>query len=227
MMDFNLIKCAYIRGFIKRNNIPFDTDIVNKPLAELTLEECNCLEHYAILREMKLYYFKEKEDLPRVKVVLSFFKAIYPESVLEVGCGRGVFLFPLLRDFPAVKVTTIDLLPRRIDMMAAIQLGGIEQLSPMLADLTTLELAEDSFDVVTLLEVLEHIPNVEKAIQKAIFVAKRYIVVTVPSKEDDNPEHIHLLTKDRLIELFSKFGVTNLKFGGVNGHLFLIARKDD
>jgi 2-polyprenyl-3-methyl-5-hydroxy-6-metoxy-1,4-benzoquinol methylase len=49
-------------------------------------------------------------------------------------------------------------------------------------------------DIVTLLEVLEHIPDVEKAVA-AVRMARKYVVVSVPSKEDNNPEHIHLLTK--------------------------------
>jgi hypothetical protein len=54
---------------------------------------------------------------------------------------------------------------------------------------------------------------------------RKYAVVSVPSKEDDNPEHIHLLTKDMLTRLFTAAGCTRLHFGGVNGHLILIASK--
>lgn len=58
--------------------------------------------------EMKEYYFKVKDDLPRVQVVLSFLQGIVPaglcQNLLDVGSGRGVFLFPLLRDFPKMEV---------------------------------------------------------------------------------------------------------------------------
>ena len=64
--------------------------------------------------EMKMHYFNVKEDLPRVKVVLSFLQGIVPagqcNSLLDVGSGRGVFLFPLLRDFPELEVTSLDIL---------------------------------------------------------------------------------------------------------------------
>ena len=63
----------------------------------------------------------------------------------------------------------------------------------------------------------------EKAIAAAVKMARRYVVVTVPSKPDDNPEHIHLLTKDRLTQLFTEAGCTKLHFDGVEGHLFLVA----
>ena len=75
-----------------------------------------------------------------------------------------------------------------------------------------------------MLEVLEHIPSVEDAIRNAVRIARDYVVVTVPSKEDDNPEHIHLLTKEKLTAMFNKAGITKLSFDGVPGHLFMIGR---
>ena len=78
-----------------------------------------------------------------------------------------------------------------------------------------------------MLEVLEHIPNVERAVENAYRLARRYVVVTVPSHADDNPEHIHLLTKERLTALFSAVGCQKLKFGNVSGHLTLIATKGE
>ncbi len=80
-------------------------------------------------------------------------------------------------------------------------------------------------DVVTLLEVLEHIPNVEAAVRNAVRIAKQCIVVSVPSKPDDNPEHIHLLTKDKLTALFNEAGCVKLHFSGVPEHLILVASK--
>ncbi len=223
MTDFNKIKASYIRGYLKKHNIVHK--LVAKELDSLEEDDYKELEEIAKPHNLKLYYFKDKEDLARVKIVLGFLKSICPNTLLDVGSGRGVFLFPLLRDFPDIHVTSIDILDKRIELLNCIQLGGLSQLNPVLANVCDVAFADDSFDVVTMLEVLEHIPNVKKAVQNAVRMAKNFIVVTVPSKEDDNPEHIHLLTKDILTNLFYECGVTNLKFGGVNGHLFLVAKK--
>lgn len=51
-------------------------------------------------------------------------------------------------------------------------------------------------------------------------------MVSVPSKKDDNPEHIHFLAKDTLTELFAEADCTKLHFGGVNGGLIPIVTKD-
>jgi ubiquinone/menaquinone biosynthesis C-methylase UbiE len=111
-------------------------------------------------------------------------------------------------------------------MLTDIKEGGVSTLDVAKSDVCIQPFANNSFDVVTMLEVLEHIPDVEAAIRSAVKMARSYVVVTVPSKEDDNPEHIHLLTKDKLTEYFSKAGVTKLSFDGVPGHLFMIAKVD-
>ena len=50
--------------------------------------------------ERKDHYFKVKEDLPRVRAVLGFLQGVMPagqcQSLLDVGSGRGAYLFPLL-----------------------------------------------------------------------------------------------------------------------------------
>ena len=71
--------------------------------------------------------------------------------------------------------------------------------------------------------MLEHIPEVGRAVAAAVKMAKKYVVVSVPSKPDDNPEHIHLLTKGVLTGLFRDAGCTKLHFSGVNGHLIMMA----
>ena len=49
------------------------------------------------------------------------------------------------------------------------------------------------------------------------------IPVTDRATADDNPEHIHLLTKDILTDLFNAAGCRQLHFGGVPNHLFMVA----
>ena len=63
----------------------------------------------------------------------------------------------------------------------------------------------------------------DKAVAAAVRMAKQYVVVTVPSKPNDNPEHIHLLTKEKLTQLFNAAGCAKLHFDGVEGHLFMVA----
>lgn len=221
--DVNLA-AAYVRAMAVYGKADVPKPLIEKPLELLSDEERFQLLEIGRSAELKMYRFKNHEELPRVKKVMGFLKSIQPESLLDVGSGRGVFLFPFLHEFPWTQVTSLDLLDHRVELLKALREGGVEQLTALRQDLCSWDMPENSFDVVTLLEVLEHIPDVEAAIRAAVRLARRYVVVTVPSKPDDNPEHIHLLTKERLTDLFERAGCTRLQFDGVNGHLFMTAR---
>lgn len=177
--------------------------------------------------EMKLHYFKAKEDLPRVQVVLGFLQGVVAGgqcgSLLDVGSGRGVFLFPLLREFPDLEVTSVDILEHRVELLDCVSRGGVGNLHPMLADICDGTLPDKSFDVVTMLEVLEHIPDTARAVGNAVRVARNYVIVSVPSKPDDNPEHIHLFSNDDLKNHFLNAGCSKVKFMSVTNHRVMIA----
>jgi len=226
MNYMNRIAAAYVRGYAAENDLDLEGELICSQLSSLTDEQIHKLITAGSHNGLKMYYFKEKEDLPRVKMALGFLKAIYPENILDVGSGRGVFLFPFMRDFPYAEVTSVDILPHRVEFLDTIRQGGIERLTALQEDICSWDAPDNSFDVVTMLEVLEHIPEVEQAVKNAVRLAKRYVVVSVPSKPDNNPEHIHLLTKERLTALFTAAGAKKLHFDGVNGHLFMTAAKE-
>lgn len=216
-----VMMASYVRGMLKDGQ----EALFAKTLDELTDQDCVRLLEMGKASGLKLHYFKYHETLPRVKAVLGFLKAVQPQSLLDVGSGRGVFLFPFMREFPWVPVASLDILDKRVALLNAIHDGGMDNLSALKASICDWDAPDGSFDVVTLLEVLEHIPDVQAAVQNAVRLARRYIVVTVPNKPDDNPEHIHLLTKPVLTEMFGAAGCNDLRFDGVPGHLFMVAKK--
>lgn len=214
---------AYLRGVAVEQPDLLPEALVQKPLEQLTPPEIETIVLAGETADLRMYHFKQKEYLPRVRAVLGFLRNIQPESLLDVGTGRGTFLFPFLEEFPSVPVTSLDLLPHRVQMLQRMAAGGFDTLTALEADLCRWDGGQRRYDVVTLLEVLEHIPDVAAAIQNAVRLARRYVVVSVPSKPDNNPEHIHLLTRDVLRELFTQAGCNRLHFSGVNGHLLLTA----
>jgi hypothetical protein len=173
---------------------------------------------------LRLHKFKRNTDLPRVQRVIGALHGIAPESLLDVGSGRGTFLWPLLEAFPDLPVTSIDKDARRASDLQAAALGGIPNLSAHEMDAEALAFSDDAFDVVTLLEVLEHMPNPGAALAHAVRAARRFVVATVPSKEDDNPEHIHLFDESSLRALFAGAGAKSVSIDYVRGHILAIAR---
>jgi len=173
---------------------------------------------------LRLHAFKRTGGLPRVRKVLGILRGLGPADLLDVGSGRGVFLWPLVDSFPGLRVLAIDRNPLHVAAIHAVGAGGVGTLAAAMMDVHRLALADRSVDVVTFLEVLEHLPQPGRALAEAVRVARRFVVVSVPAHEDDNPEHIHLFTRRSLSELFAAPGVGRLGFDAVLNHLIAVAR---
>jgi ubiquinone/menaquinone biosynthesis C-methylase UbiE len=172
---------------------------------------------------LRLHKFKRSNLLPRVRRVFGFLRQLGPQDLLDVGSGRGVFLWPLLDGFPELRVHCVDIREDRIADLQAVARGGIDQLSASLMDITRSPLPDDAFDGVTFLEVLEHLDNPLAALGHAVRIARRFVIVSVPSKPDDNPEHIHLFDRDSLTALFHEVGVKRLSIDHVLNHIVALA----
>lgn len=216
---------AWILGHARQTGVPQLSETVSgKQAGDCAEEELLAIVEAGRKEALKLYPFKTgTQGLQRVRRVMGFLHSISFENMLDVGSGRGVFLMPFMKEFPWVQVTALDLLEKKVAFLNELADGGFPQLHAEQKNICDQPFPEKSFDVVTLLEVLEHIPVVEKAVEAAVRMAKQYVVVTVPSKHDNNPEHIHLLTKDRLTQMFAAAGCVRLHFDGIEGHLFMVA----
>jgi SAM-dependent methyltransferase len=80
---------------------------------------------------------------------------------------------------------------------------------------------DNSFDIILLLEVLEHLEDVEKAIQEIARVSDKYFIISVPNEPlwrilnmcrlkylkhyGNTPGHINHFNKKKLIETISKY----------------------
>ena len=116
-------------------------------------------EYHAYLRkDAKITAFLREFGLRnRVKSIVG--KAIVPKgSLLDVGCATGDFLFA----FQAASgwdVIGLEIVPEAAAVARAKGLTIIER------DLEAANLADNSFDVITLWDVLEHMPNPARILQ--------------------------------------------------------------
>lgn len=81
---------AFVRGRLGSPGLPTDELIARGPE-----------------RGLRLHRFKRKE-LPRVRRVIGILKGLAPCDLLDVGSGRGTFLWPLLDALPDLPVTAVD-----------------------------------------------------------------------------------------------------------------------
>jgi 2-polyprenyl-3-methyl-5-hydroxy-6-metoxy-1,4-benzoquinol methylase len=204
-----------------RHYLQFAAAWVRGARPELTRESDGATVDAAIAEGVRLHRFKRMDTLPRVQRVIGILRSFAPKTLLDVGTGRGAFLWPLLDEIEEIEVTCLDVLDYRVADIEAVRRGGIERVRGVHGDICA-NRSYGSFDVVTMLEVLEHLPNPKAAASLAMRMAKSAVIITVPSKEDDNPEHIHLFDAASLRDLFS--GARKIDVDGVRGHLVAMVR---
>ncbi|MEQ9234994.1 class I SAM-dependent methyltransferase [Coleofasciculus sp. E2-BRE-01] len=98
-------------------------------------------------------------------------------KILEVGGGQSG-LTALL--YPQAKVTNLDLNSEYSQAPCNQQ----EQVSFVCGDATALPFNDDSFDAITMFDVLEHIPQHEKAVSEALRVLRPsgFLLVSTPNE---------------------------------------------
>ncbi|MEM2045693.1 MAG: class I SAM-dependent methyltransferase [Candidatus Bathyarchaeia archaeon] len=138
-------------------------------------------------------------------------------SILDVGCGNGAFLNSLPAMYQAVGLDSSH------EALKYVKTKAIQ------GDIASLPFESASFDLVTCLEVLEHLPSTvfERALSEIERVSRKYIIISVPNSEPldyslvicpscrcwYNPHrHVRSFTPERLRTLFSsKFKLSVLK----------------
>ena len=123
-----LLAAAYVRGAVSA--IPQHCEyLLRDQLYSLSEDELETLLSIGRAAGLDLYHFKKSHaSLPRVRAVLGFLHSIAFSSLLDVGSGRGAFLWPFMNAFPEAEVTSLDLLPGRVSFINTVTLGGVSRL---------------------------------------------------------------------------------------------------
>ncbi len=218
---------AFVRGKLSDTDLlELEPELFTTPLSKLSDEQTQRLVNLGKERGLKLHKFKKTMGLQRVQSVLGVLRGLQPSELLDIGTGRGVFLWPFLDAFPLVPITCVDMNAMRVRDLKAAHNGGIDLLDAVESDIAKLELPAHSFDVVTFLEALEHIPEPQAALEKAMQMARRSLILSVPSHEDDNEEHIHFFTKDSLNTMLLNAGARRVNIQYVLNHIIAVASRE-
>jgi SAM-dependent methyltransferase len=148
-----------------------------------------------------------------------------PESrILEVGCGTGANI-AMLRNFGSVAAVEPDLFARdhvRAAMKIEVAAGSLPDDLPY---------ADRKFDVICLLDVLEHVERDEEALcnLRERLAPKGFLIITVPayqwlySSHDVQHHHYRRYTARRLRTLAKAAGLRPVRVGYYNTVLFPLA----
>ncbi len=110
----------------------------------------------------------------RAAIVADFLRPGW--SVLDLGCGDGSFLVCLRERVGGLNVRGADVSD---EALAIARARGIDAVHLDLSD--PAGEIPGTYDVVTALEVIEHVPDAESAVLKAAAAARRYLIVSVPN----------------------------------------------
>jgi len=101
-----------------------------------------------------------------------------PQSVLDVGCGEGVLTYRWAQQLGDAPVVGLDLDDPKLRAEWETRHRDNLRFDTMPPD--RLPCADDEFDLVTAIEVLEHVPDPERTVSEMARVARRHLLVSVP-----------------------------------------------
>lgn len=122
----------------------------------------------------------------RLRAVLAAIEASGAARVLDLGCGAGDLVLPLL-DLPQIAhVTGVEQDRARLEALRARLPEGETRVRLLHGSITTATAALGGFDAAALVEVIEHLDRRDlSAMERAVFGAFRpaTVIVTTPNAE--------------------------------------------
>jgi ubiquinone/menaquinone biosynthesis C-methylase UbiE len=100
---------------------------------------------------------------------------LHPTAILEVGVGEGEILQRVMSRFPTARVHGIDLPDDDLQTE-----WNARELPCEFGDATAMRFADGEFDLVMAIEVLEHVPQPERALTEMARVCNGTVIFSVP-----------------------------------------------
>jgi 2-polyprenyl-3-methyl-5-hydroxy-6-metoxy-1,4-benzoquinol methylase len=143
-----------------------------------------------------------------------------PSSVLDVGCGEGVLVHRWAQRLGEARMVGIDLEEE------SIQSGWAQRQAPNLEyrvmEAQRLPFADGEFDLVSAIEVLEHLPDPVLTLAEMTRCAQRHVLVSVPHEPlwrmlnmargaywpalGNTPGHLNHWSRRSFVQLLSRHG---------------------
>lgn len=154
------------------------------------------------------------------RTLAELFAQAAPSSLLDVGCGEGVLIHEWAEQIAPARVVGIDL--EEPSIQAGWALRQAPNLEYRIMKAETLLFADDEFDTVTAIEVLEHVPDPVHTVAEMARVAQGHLLVSVPreplwrglnlargayvSEFGNTPGHVNHWSKRSFAELLGRHG---------------------
>jgi ubiquinone/menaquinone biosynthesis C-methylase UbiE len=150
------------------------------------------------------------------KTAAHIIRCFKPVSSLDIGCAKG-FLVKSLRE-SGVDAYGIDISPYALANAPFDTRDYVR-----FVDVTKMPFPDNMYELVTALDVLEHIPEpqVYDAIKEIARVASKYVVISVPCERFNDKSHVTLYPIIWWVEKFEDCGLFELgKLGYMNNDVW-------
>lgn len=133
--------------------------------------------------------------------------AVRDLDVLDLGCGTGYGCALLVETGGARRCLGVDIAQEAVNQ-ATERYGHQDQLQFSVADAAALPFDDDSFDVVTCFETIEHLEEQQRAVAEARRVLRPggMLLLSSPNRGEyppGNPFHVRELTADELEQMLT------------------------
>lgn len=144
------------------------------------------------------------------------------QKVLDIGCGWGRIAIGLIKRFPTLKISGIDLSEEAISRAPEIieRETGVSDVDFRVANAEQLPFEDDAFDCVVSTRVFQYISDPQKAMQEVVRVLKPNGRVTISVPNKLNPiryfsYHTQLLTSKNLSEWMETSNLIDISAGTI------------
>lgn len=118
---------------------------------------------------------KDPANQERIRATASLIPPVV-KTLIDVGCGNGTFVNYLSDNYPGLDLTAVD---RSETALKFVRTNKLE------VDISSLPFDDHSFDCVTCLEVIEHlpVPLYKQSLRELTRIAKDHVIISVPYAE--------------------------------------------
>lgn len=145
----------------------------------LTLRHCQVPpDHYD--REIKHNFLLRIWHQNRCSRADKILDGHQPRQILDIGCHGGMMTEKIGKKFPGAQVFGIDISSQAIEYAKKLR----PQISFQAGEATKLPFKDESFDLVTCFDILEHIPNPGKALAEMnrVLTKSGQILIEIPTE---------------------------------------------
>lgn len=133
-------------------------------------------KYYEFERFWNDHEYSEKFNIEKINITFSYIQEDV-KTLLDAGCGNGIFTNMVAEKFPNIKVVAFD------RSETALKYVNTEKY---VASIDNIPFKDNEFDCVVSHDVIEHLPIevYNKALMEIARVAKKYIIIGVPNDEN-------------------------------------------